>query len=53
MEIFKIWDKEFPLYNKETKNEQNEDINEILFLAMKQKSCSDSCDFCWRWIKIG
>ncbi len=35
MKNFKIWDKEFPLYNEEIKNEQNDGINSIEFYGIE------------------
>lgn len=35
MEIFKIWDKEIPLFNSEINNVQNEGINTIKFFGIK------------------
>ena len=35
MEIFKIWDGNFPLYNEEIKNEQNDGINGIEFYPIE------------------
>ncbi len=37
MQIFKIWDKEFPLYNEGIKNEQNNGINTIEFYCAETK----------------
>ena len=35
MEIFKIWDKDFPLYDETIKNEENDNINTIQFYPVK------------------
>ncbi len=35
MEIFKIWDKEFPLYDENIKNEENDGINTIEFYGIE------------------